>query len=71
MADNTELDAFTPNFGIVETAPDGTNFLGLGIYNLTTDKETGELVQTDTGSLIIAKPVTSNRNTNRKKGMSE
>lgn len=55
MADNSELDAFAPNFGVVGTGADGTNFLDIGIYNLTMDKETGALMQTDTNYLILAK----------------
>lgn len=55
MGDNTELDNFTPNFGIIETGVDGRNVISIGIYNLTTDPETGVLSQTDNSYLITAK----------------
>lgn len=55
MEDNTDLDIFTPNFGIIETGTDGRNVIEIGIYNLTKDPETGALSQTDTGYLITAK----------------
>lgn len=55
MSDNTDLDSFIPNFGIIETGEDGRNIIEIGIYNLTTDPETGTLSQTDTNYLITAK----------------
>lgn len=55
MSDNTDLDDFTPNFGIIETDMDGRNIINIGIYNLAADPETGELSQTDTSYLITAK----------------
>lgn len=55
MKDNTELSNFTPNFGIIETGSDGKNIIDIGLYKLTTDKETGALIQTDTSYLIKAK----------------
>lgn len=53
--DNADLNRFTPNFGVVETDENGTNYLEVGIYNLVKDKETGALSQTDTDYLITAK----------------
>lgn len=55
MSDNTDLDSFIPNFGIIETGEDGRNIIEIGIYNLTADPETGALSQTDTNYLITAK----------------
>lgn len=55
MRDNADLDRFTPNFGVIETGTDGRNIINIGIYNLETDPETGELAQTDTSYLITAK----------------
>lgn len=55
MSDNTDLDSFTPNFGIIETDTDGRNVIDIGIYNLVADPETGVLSQTDTSYLITAK----------------
>lgn len=55
MSDNTDLDSFTPNFGIIETNRDGRNIIDIGIYNLETDPETGELSQTDDSYFIAAK----------------
>lgn len=55
MRDNAELSRFTPNFGVVETGSDGRNIVGLGIYKLAADMETGALSQTDTDYLITAK----------------
>lgn len=55
LADNTELEKFTPNFGIVSTDIDGNNVIDIGIYKLDTDEKTGELVQKDDGYLIKAK----------------
>ena len=60
MSDNTELNGFTPNFGVVETDSDGTNHLSIGIYNLKEDPETKALTQTDTGYLITAGTVRHN-----------
>ncbi len=57
MDDNTDLDSFTPNFGIIETGTDGRNVIEIGIYNLMEDPETGALSQTDTGYLITAKGI--------------
>lgn len=37
LADNTELEKFTPNFGLVETDSNGKNIVDIGIYKLTTD----------------------------------
>lgn len=56
MSDNTELDNFTPNFGVIETDSDGRNIIGIGLYNLAADPETGMLTQTDDSYLIMAKP---------------
>lgn len=55
MKDNSDLKAFTPNWGVIETDEDGRNVIETGIYNLTADPETGALSQTDTGYLITAK----------------
>lgn len=55
MSDNTDLDGFIPNFGVVETDEDDTNHLNIGVYNLREDPETGVLAQTDTNYLIMAK----------------
>lgn len=55
MNDNTDLDSFTPNFGVIETDEDGRNVIETGIYNLTADLETGALSQTDTDYLITTK----------------
>ena len=55
MSDNTDLDSFTPNFGIIETNTEGRNIIDIGIYNLAADPETGELSQADTSYLITAK----------------
>lgn len=55
MSDNTDLDGFTPNFGVIETGMDGRNIIETGIYNLRADPETGVLTQTDTSYLIMAK----------------
>lgn len=55
MSDNTELDVFTPNFGVIETDKAGKNIIDIGIYNLTKDLETDMLTQTDDSYLIIAK----------------
>ena len=55
MKDNTELDDFTPNYGIVGTGSDGKNIIDIGLYKLTADKKTGTLTQTDTNYLITAK----------------
>ncbi len=55
MDDNTDLNSFTPNFGIIETDTDGRNVIGTGIYNLTADPETGTLSQTDDSYLMTAK----------------
>lgn len=54
MSDNTDLDAFTPNFAVIETDSDGRNIINIGIYSLETDPETGELSQPDTSYLITA-----------------
>lgn len=55
MGDNTDLDSFTPNFGVIETDRNGRNIINIGIYNLAADPETGELSQKDTSYLISAK----------------
>lgn len=55
MSDNTELDRFTPNFGIIGTDIDGRNIIDIGIYNLEKDKETGTLSQKDDSYFIAAK----------------
>ena len=55
MNDNTDLDSFTPNFGVIETDEDGRNVIETGIYNLTADPETGAMSQTDTDYLITTK----------------
>lgn len=55
MSDNTDLDSFTPNFGVIETDRNGKNIMEIGIYNLATVPETGALFQTDNDYLIIAK----------------
>ena len=55
MSDNTDLDSFTPNFGIIETGMDGRNIIDIGLYNLEADTETGALSQTDTSYCITAK----------------
>ena len=54
MSDNSELDSFTPNFGIIKTDIDGTNIVNIGIYNLERDPETGALSQTDDSYFIAA-----------------
>lgn len=59
MNDNTDLNSFTPNFGVIETDQNGRNIINIGIYNLTADPETGILEQTDSSYLITAK--TENR----------
>lgn len=61
MSDNTDLDGFTPNFGVVETDEDGTNHLEVGIYNLAKNLETGALSQTDESYLITAKKMSSEK----------
>lgn len=55
MSDNTDLDGFTPNFGVIETGMDGRNIIETGIYNLRADPQTGVFAQTDTSYLIMAK----------------
>lgn len=55
MSDNTDLDGFTPNFGVVKTEVDGRNVIDVGIYNLAKNPETGALSQTDNDYLITAK----------------
>lgn len=55
MEDNKELKDFTPNFGVIDTDSTGGNFIDKGIYNLNRDSETGELTQSDTDYLLIAK----------------
>ncbi|MDE6664006.1 MAG: hypothetical protein K2K46_11800 [Lachnospiraceae bacterium] len=55
ISDNTDLDSFTPNFGVIETDMDGRNIINIGIYNLEANPETGALSQTDTSYLITAK----------------
>ena len=55
MNDNSDLEVFIPNFGVIETDEDGRNVIETGIYNLTADPETGALSQTDTDYLITAK----------------
>ena len=55
MEDNEELKDFTPNFGVIDTDSTGENFIDKGIYNLNRDSETGELTQSDTDYLLIAK----------------
>ncbi|MCM1253971.1 MAG: hypothetical protein NC321_14225 [Clostridium sp.] len=56
MDDNSDLNGFTPNFGIIETDENGRNFINIGIYNLESDPQTERLVQTDTCYFISAKP---------------
>ncbi len=58
MTDNTELNDFTPNFGIVETDSNGRNFIDVGIYKLTVDEKTGGFIQEDTNCLTKAKKQT-------------
>lgn len=53
--DNTELDDFIPNFGIVDTDDNGKNYIDVGLYKLSIDNETGAFVQKDTDYLIKAK----------------
>lgn len=55
MEDNEELRDFTPNFGVIDTDSTGKNIIDKGIYNLNRDSETGELTQSDTDYLLIAK----------------
>ena len=55
MSDNSDLDGFTPNFGVIETGIDGRNIINIGIYNLEADPETGALAQTDNSYFISAK----------------
>lgn len=55
MTDNSELNNFTLNFGVVETDSDGKNIVDVGVYKLVTDKETGRFIQKDTDYLVIAK----------------
>lgn len=55
MKDNTELEKFTPNFGVIGTDSEGQNIVDVGIYKLATDKETGELIQTDMSYYLKAK----------------
>ena len=55
MEDNTKLNDFIPNFGIVGTDSDGKNYVDVGLYKLTTDSETGALIQKDTNYIIRAK----------------
>lgn len=55
MNDNTDLDVFTPNFGVIGTDLDGRNIIDIGIYNLAKNPETSALSQTDTSYLITAK----------------
>lgn len=55
MEDNTELDNFTPNYGIINTDSNGKNYVDIGLYKLTRDTETGTFVQKDTDYLIKAK----------------
>ena len=55
MSDNSELEGFTPNFGVIETGSDGRNIIDISIYNLESDKKTGRLTQTDTSYFITAK----------------
>ena len=55
MEDNEELKDFTPNFGVIDTDSTGKNIIDKGIYNLNRDSETGELTQSDTDYLLIAK----------------
>lgn len=55
MEDNEELRDFIPNFGVIDTDSTGKNIIDKGIYNLNRDSETGELSQSDTDYLLIAK----------------
>lgn len=55
MENNEELSGFTPNFGVIDTDSTGKNIIDKGIYNLNRDSETGELTQSDTDYLLIAK----------------
>lgn len=55
MSDNTDLDSFTPNFGVIETNADGRNVISIGVYNLSKDLTTSVLSQTDHSYLITAK----------------
>lgn len=53
--DSKELDKFIPNFGIVDTNPDGINILEKAIYQLETDTFNGMIVQNNKDYLIKAK----------------
>ena len=53
--DNDELEAFVPNFGVIDTDCSGQNIIDKGIYNLYKNPKTGELTQKDTDYLLIAK----------------
>ncbi len=55
MSDNTDLEGFTPNFGIVDTDEYDRNFIDIGIYNLDKDLKTGILTQTDDNYLRVAR----------------
>lgn len=55
MEDNTELDDFIPNYGIVDTDSNGKNYVDIGLYKLVREAETGAFVQKDTDYLIKAK----------------
>ncbi len=55
MSDNTDLEGFTPNFGIVDTDEYDKNFIDIGIYNLDKDLKTGILTQTDDNYLRVAR----------------
>lgn len=53
--DNDELEAFVPNFGVIDTDCSGQNIIDKGIYSLYKNPKTGELTQKDTDYLLIAK----------------
>lgn len=55
MEDNTALNNFIPNYGIVDTDDNGKNYVDIGLYKLVKDTETGAFVQKDTDYLIKAK----------------
>lgn len=55
MKNNEELNDFTPNFGVIATDRSGKNIIDTGIYNLEKHAETGELTQSNTDYLLIAK----------------
>lgn len=55
MADNSELNEITPNFGLIAKDIHGNNFVDVGLYKMAKNQETGKLEQRSDDYLLIAK----------------